>query len=268
MRIGTQLFVFHQTWHKQGGMVQHWDEVFADAAAAGVDGVEANLLHLDEHEATLRRLLDQHHLALSSVFASGNLHEEERAEATIAEVMRLAPRAKAMGAEAISFNSAPRKEPRKTDLELRRQADGLNELGRQLKAIGLDLNIHTHDPEMLDDAREFCSQMDLTDPALVGMCMDTHWVYRGGGDVLALAKRYANRINSLHVRQSENGVWAETFGPGDLDYPALVLVLKDAGFDGWVIVELALEEGTPSTQPLVESMRQSVEYARSVFGVE
>lgn len=266
MRIGTQLYVYHQYWAERGEqLADHLPETLAEVRAAGLEGFEGSLDLLGTHEEAFAAALAGSGLVLCSLYAGGNLHDEAAAAETIAKVLELAPRGRALGAAAITFNPQPRLEPRKTDAELARQARGLEALGAELRRLGLALNVHTHSPEMVDDAREFRSLLDLTDPALVGLCLDTHWVYRGGGDVPVLTRRYLDRIGSLHVRQSHGGVWAETFGDGDLDHRPIAEMLRERGYDGWVNIELAWEHGTPHTRPLVECLTDSAVYAREVF---
>src|SRR5207245_111316 len=126
--------------------------------------------------------------------------------------------------------------------------------------------LHNHDPEMRDGARELRFTLDNTDPTLVGYCADVHWIYRGGGDPYDYLERYGSRLGSLHVRNSHGGVWMEELGDGDLDYRRVRQILDRQGFGGPIIVELAIEPGTPQTRPLVESARMSREYAQAILG--
>jgi inosose dehydratase len=84
---------------------------------------------------------------------------------------------------------------------------------------------------------------------------------------MAYLDQYGPRLGSLHLRNSTNGIWSESLGDGDLDYRAIASKLAALKFDGPLIVELAIETGTPQTRPLVESMRISREYLRAIFGV-
>lgn len=266
MRIGTQLYIYHQYWAARGENPQnHFAETLDQVAAAGFEGIEGSLDDLRTHAAPFTAALAASGLALGSMYAGGNLHEELAADAQIQAVLELAPRARELGALGVTFNPQPRLEPRKSDDELQLQAANLDRLGAGLRDLGLTFQVHTHSPEMVDNAREFRSLLDLTHPDYVGLCLDTHWVYRGGGDVPALTRQYLDRILNLHVRQSHNGVWAEAFEPGDLDHDVIAAMLRGREFDGWVNVELARENGTPETRPLAESMKLSADYARQVF---
>ncbi len=77
--------------------------------------------------------------------------------------------------------------------------------------------------------------------------MDTAWVVRAGLDPVTLAKRYAGRIKTCHVKDlapdgqcADEGGWADV-GYGRLDIKAIVIALREAGAETFV-----LEHDNPS----------------------
>jgi inosose dehydratase len=150
---------------------------------------------------------------------------------------------------------------------LKIQCEYLNRVGRALKDLGLEFWIHNHDPEALNNAREIRADCDLTDPALVHLCLDTHWVLRGGTQPLPLLRELAPRVKALHLRNSQNGIWSESLGDGDIDHRAMCALLKEVAFSGWLIAELAYEPKTVQTRSLTDNLRISRDYVRAVFGV-
>ena len=102
------------------------------------------------------------------------------------------------------------------------QAAALDRLGGLLREMGMVLAYHNHDAELRNAAREFHHMLLGTDPQNMAFCMDVHWVYRGSGNsqvaVFDVLRLYGSRIRELHLRQSINGVWTETFCDGDIDY--------------------------------------------------
>jgi inosose dehydratase len=141
----------------------------------------------------------------------------------------------------------------------------LNRLGQHLKERGMRLMLHAHDPDMADGAREWRGNLHHTDPKLVWMCIDVHWVYRGKQDPMELLLEAGHRIAGLHVRNSIDGVWSESFGDGDVDYRSVAKFLRGIGYQGLIAVELAYEDGTHPTRSLEENLRISREYAETVF---
>jgi inosose dehydratase len=135
--------------------------------------------------------------------------------------------------------------------------------------MGLILAYHNHDIELRNAAREFHHMMVGTDPAHVTLCLDAHWVYRGSGNsqvaLFDVLKLYGPRVTELHLRQSQNGVWTEVFGPGDIDYPRLADYLLQIGVKPLLVLEQAVEAGSPKTMNAVEAFKKSTEYTRQIF---
>ena len=145
----------------------------------------------------------------------------------------------------------------------------MNKLGLQLKAMGLTLSYHNHDIELRNAAREFHHMMVGTDPAYVTLCLDAHWVYRGAGNssvaLFDILKLYGSRIAELHLRQSKENIWTEAFEDGDINYRRLAKYLLDIDVLPHIVLEQAVEKGTPKTKDTVEAFRQSSKYARRIF---
>jgi len=194
-------------------------------------------------------------------------HEPGTAENTVSGIFEAAAFAAELGVSSITVNPASKGGgAEKTDDELKIQAEYLDKMGSKLKTYDMSFFIHNHTPEIVSNAREFRSYCDLTDPDFVNVCMDVHWVLRGGVDPFQLTQEYGNRVGAMHVRNSKDGVWMEDFSDGDIDYPAYRDLLETFDYDGWITVELAYEAKTDITRPLVEDARISREYVREVFG--
>jgi inosose dehydratase len=242
-----------------------------DIRKSGLDGYEPGINSTEELDR-LAPLLKRHGLEMRSVYVNSTLHDEGGVEQSIDSVVNVAEKARSLGTKIIVTNPSPIRwggSEAKTDRQLKTQAAGLNNLGRKLADIGLVLAYHNHDIELHHAAREFHHMMVGTDPGRVSLCLDFHWVYRGAGNssvaLSDIIQLYGTRIVELHLRQSKDGVWTETFGEGDLDYPALAKQIKSFGLKPHLVMEIAVEQGTPKTMDPVEAHRRSGEYARKVF---
>jgi inosose dehydratase len=247
------------------------DKGLGEVAASGSDGFEP-LAKSPQELDRLGPLLKKHDLQMRSLYVNSVLHERDKADRSIEDVLAIARKAKGLGTKIIVTNPSPIRwggPENKDDGQLRVQAAALEKLGRQLKAMGLTLAYHNHDIELRNAAREFHHMMVGTDPSYVTLCLDAHWVYRGAGnsqvalfDVLEL---YGLRITELHLRQSKDNVWTETMCDGDIDYPALAKHLLGIGVRPHIVLEQAVEKGTPKTMGTVEAFRRSSQYTRRVF---
>lgn len=247
------------------------DTALGEMAAAGFDGFEPSVESATQLES-LAALVGRHGLELRSLYVNSTLHEPERVDRSVADVLAIARTARALGTRIIVTNPSPIRwggPEDKSDRQLECQAQALDRLGLQLSGLGLRLAYHNHDVELRQAAREFHHMLAATDPKYVHLCLDAHWVYRGSGDsqvaLFDVVRLYGARIVELHVRQSQGGAWTEALGDGDVDYARLAQTLATAQLTPHVVLEQAIERGSPNTMGVVEAQRRSVAYARKVL---
>ncbi len=261
------------TFYKRAG--RDWsanlDTSLAEFASTGLKGYEPIIDSLQEVEV-LAPLLKKHDLQLYSIYVNSVLHDDGLAQKTMKTVMETARRTYPLGTRIFVTNPMPLSWDSvedKTDKQLEIQAKNLNELGRQLREAGITLAYHNHDAEMRQSAREFHHMMLATEPENVKLCLDSQWIYRGSGNsqvaLFDIVKLYGKRIVELHLRQSEDGIWKETFSKGDIDYARLQNELKNLGVEPHLVLEQAVEEGTPQTLNAVQACKQSLKYVRKLF---
>jgi inosose dehydratase len=247
-----------------------YDDQLAELASCGINGLEAGL-QTAEQAKTLAAQLAKHGLEMRSVYTGSELLDPATTENEIHRIVALAKQAKALGTSIIVTNPSPLPNRQgKTDQQLIAQASGLNQLGKELATLGMTLAYHNHDVELEHAAREFHHMMLATDPACLSLCLDAHWVYRGAGHsqvaLFDVVKLYGQRVTELHLRQSQNNVWSETFGDGDIDYRALWKALREMGVkQPQLVLEQGPENGTPQTMDVAQAHRLSCAYAREVF---
>jgi len=247
------------------------DKGLEEVAASGMDGFEP-LANNPQEIDRLGPLLKKHGLEMRSLYVNSVLHEQDKADESIEAVLAIAEKAKGIGTKIIVTNPSPIRwggPQNKNDSQLKVQATALEKLGRLLKAMGLTLSYHNHDIELRNAAREFHHMMVGTDPAYVTLCLDAHWIYRGAGNsavaLFDVLKLYGPRITELHLRQSKDNIWTETFTDGDIDYPALAKYLLDIGVKPHIVLEQAVETGSPKTMSTLKAFKQSSKYTRRIF---
>jgi inosose dehydratase len=245
------------------------EEVLASFHGAGYRRVELNQ---DFFQPALREktlaLLAKYKLAPETIYAGTTLHEARAAEKSVKEVMELARLLKAPGTRVIVTNPSPKPgQAPKTEEELDTQAKYVDQLGAELHQQGMKLALHHHTPELVEHAREWRHLLEHTNPHRVYCCVDVHWAYRGGQEVMSFIRETGDRLVELHLRNSKQGVWTEDFGSGDIDYQGVADYLRGISFNGYLVVELAYEKGTRITRSLDEDLRLSRQYTEKVFGL-
>jgi inosose dehydratase len=245
------------------------EEVLASFHGAGYRRVELNQ---DFFQPALRErtftLLAKNHLAPETVYAGTTLHETAAAEKSVRAVVELARLLKPHGTRVIVTNPSPKPgQALKSEEELDTQAKNVNRLAEEISGLGMKLALHHHTPELLEHAREWRHLMQHTDPNRVFCCVDVHWAYRGGQEVMSFLSETGDRLVELHLRNSRQGIWMEDFGPGDIDYEKVADYLRGISFKGYLVVELAYEKGTQITRSLDQDLRLSRLYTEKVFGL-
>ncbi|MFD1144749.1 sugar phosphate isomerase/epimerase family protein [Larkinella insperata] len=272
-KIACNQYTWHTFYQREG---RNWgadlDASLADFVKSGIIGYEPSVNSAEEIR-TLAPLLKKHKLEMHSLYVNSTLHKADEADKTLATVTAIADAAKPLGLKIVVTNPSPIQwgsAEDKTDSQLTVQARNLDRLGAELKKRGMTLAYHTHDVEMRNAAREFHHMMLATDPAHVSLCLDVHWIYRGSGNsqtaLFDIVKLYGKRIAELHLRQSKNGVWGETFGEGDIDYLRLANELKTIGIRPHLVLEQCIEKESPRTMDAVMAHRLDLQYVEKVFG--
>lgn len=86
--------------------------------------------------------------------------------------------------------------------EVLRACDGFNRVGRRIAQAGMRFCYHNHFHEFqrFGDKNVMELIMENTDPACVGIQLDTYWALRGGCDPVAFIEAHADRVCVLHQK--------------------------------------------------------------------
>ena len=143
-----------------------------------------------------------------------------------------------------------------TENEWKVFAEGANMVAREVKAkTGLRTVFHHHCAGYVETPDEIDSLLSLTDPSLVGLVLDMGHNMFGGGEPIQALKKHKDRIWHIHFKDCQpviaensrkekwdyfksvaNGVFCE-LGKGSVDFKAIVKVLHDWNYSGWIVVE-------------------------------
>lgn len=160
-------------------------------------------------------------------------------------------------------------------------AHRLNAFGEHLiKTYGIKLAYHHHMGAYVESPADVDKLMALTDPTKVFLLFDTGHAYFGGAaDPVTLLKKHVERVVHVHckdvrvpvIAQARNDGWSflngvinGTFtvpGDGGLDYEAMLTTLRNAGYEGWLVVEA---EQDPAVAPSYAYAKKGYETLRGL----
>lgn len=159
-------------------------------------------------------------------------------------------------------------------------ADKLTELARFTLSRGVRLAYHHHMGAYVESPADIDQLMQLTGSE-VGLLFDSGHCYMGGGEPLEVLRKHIDRVCHVHfkdvrkpvVQLARNNLWSfpdciinGTFtvpGDGDIDFAALLEVLLDADYQGWLVVEA---EQDPAVAPSYAYAKKGYETLRHLLG--
>ncbi|HMG90032.1 MAG TPA: TIM barrel protein [Chryseolinea sp.] len=239
------------------------DACASEFLQSGLTAIEPSLSSAED-AVKMIAILKKHNIQLPSIYVNSLLHKTNEASKSIDTALSIAREVKKYNTKIIVTNPNPIQwggPAVKSDSELLEQSANLEQLGKELRKLDMILAYHTHDTEMLAGAREFHHMLQNTSPENVRFCFDVHWMYRGSQNsqvaVFNTLKMYGGRIVELHIRQSVDGVWSETFGNGDIDYKKLV--------GPHLVIEQCIEDKSPNTMRAVDAHKIDLAEVKKIF---
>ena len=160
-------------------------------------------------------------------------------------------------------------------------ASGATELARRVRdESGVRTVIHQHLGTLVETGAEFRELLRRTDPALLGVCLDTgHWRFGTGEDPVDAVRELGSRVWHVHFKDADPAVMAESrrqgwhglestghgvfceLGRGCVDFPGVLAALRAVGYDGWIVVEQDILPGMGNPKASAERNRT---YLRSI----
>ena len=122
-------------------------------------------------------------------------------------------------------------------------------------ATGLRTVFHHHCAGYVETPEEIDALLSRTDPALLGLCLDTGHLMFAGGDPLTVLAAYGDRIRHVHFKDCEpalaaqarvegwdyhtavrRGIFCE-LGRGMVPFAGVLDALRARDYAGWIVVE-------------------------------
>jgi len=178
-------------------------------------------------------------------------------------------RAKMLGAKYVMCAWIPHQNNTLTFENAKKAVEDFNRAGKILKENGLTFCYHAHGYEFqpYEDGTLLDYMFKNTNPEYVSFQMDIFWIQFGGGDPVALLKKYGNRWKMMHIKDMRKGTKKDltgltsvdndvTLGTGELDLPAIFREAKKVGIKHYFIED---ESSSYATQ-----VPQSIAYLKSL----
>jgi len=264
------------------------ETALSEGKAIGYEGFELGNKFPGEPDA-LAAVLRKYGLACVSGWYSGRLARgrtvEQEIEAVgphLAKLVHNGSTVMVYGEVADSIQGAPQplyQRPRFTsESQWREYGDRLDRFGKYLLSKGVRLAYHHHMGAYVETPDDVDKLMSVTGPD-VGLLFDTGHMTFAGGDAVGMLEKHVERVCHVHckdvrpyvIRLARNRNWSfldavingafTVPGDGAIDFPAVLSVLHDHGYRGWLVVEA---EQDPSVAPSYVYAEKGYKALRSI----
>ena len=246
---------------------------FQMAARFGFHGVEpwANQIenYIAQPPEIYKKLLDEAGIGISSIASGGEYFDTSRLKATLDDHAKNAKFGSYFGIRALKANLNNRLGPEDlSPANAKILAKNLNEVGKRTLEHGVKFAFHPHAWTMVERKAEVEMMLELTDPKLVFLTLDTCHASVGGMEPVAFVRDHYARIAHLHFKDTLP-VWSaakgwrgpapteeaersvakqhglapsrhaiyQSFGAGGVDFPGLIKLLRERNYDGWISLD-------------------------------
>jgi inosose dehydratase len=250
--------------------VPPYQKVLDQIQAAGYTGTELGPYgYLPFDKARLRAELEARGLTLTSAFTIFSFVRGTEDELVYREAMETVEVLAAMGCKYVVLSDALFVDPNRARRAGRvrpedsldaaawdRAARNVDDFARLIfETHGMRSVIHPHVGSYVETPAEIDAVLERTDPSRVGLCFDMAHIAYGGGDPVAVLRKWGARTWYMHIKECDNaardrvlaregdyfdgvesGVFPE-LGQGTIDWQAIAAALEEIGFSGWGVVE-------------------------------
>lgn len=201
---------------------------FPAIAKAGFEYVELFEGNLIAYEGRMNELSDalaKNRLALLGVYTGLNFIYEDAVGEELAKVARVLKLSQKAGAKHLCVGGGAIRHDGTREGDYKLLAKGLDAIRKMAADHGIVASIHPHMGSIVQSPEQLDKVMAMTS---VDICPDCGHVLMGGGDPVAVVKKYLDRIQYIHLKDNRDGL---TFPPGDgvIDFDAILSLLRGTG---------------------------------------
>jgi inosose dehydratase len=246
-----------------------WEDILNKIAEIGYEGTEVQQAFQADAEADMDAIKEQlasRKLIGTTVYVSGAYHDTEKVDECLTKVRQGCERMKALDGEIVvvacsggptraAAAGAVKPEDMLTDDQFKVLAESLNKAGEICREFGMTACYHNHAATFVESPEEIDRLMEMTSPELLALNPDTGHLCVGGYDCVEFFRKYMPRIKYVHLKScnaaeleklrakeidwmgfARGSGWAE-LRDGCIDLPTVFADLRDAGYEGWLMVE-------------------------------
>ncbi len=251
--FGVQTYTFRKSF--PNGVAETLDSI----KAMGFTEIEGSAGNMPPEQ--FKKLCDERGLSIPS---TGTGYDQ-----LVKDPAAVAANAKTLGAKFVMTAWIPHNKGAFNLENAKKAVEDFNAAGKVLKENGITFCYHVHGFEFqpYENVTLLDYMIQNTNPDYVSFEMDVLWTHFGGGDPVALLKKYGSRWKLLHLKDLRKGVPKDltggtsqendvALGTGEIDIPGILKAANKIGIKHFFIED---ESSRVNTQ-----VPQSIAYLKSL----
>ena len=247
-------------WNGAQNFIRSIDE----ASSVGFHRIETFWNYVErwaDNPQGLKDELSKRNLTLETVSNGGHMRTDfvdpSQRAGVIEDHMRLVTFIHWFGCDHLKINIGGKHASGDRTADYKVMAKTFNELGKRITDLGMKFGVHPHLGSALQTKQDTETIMEMTDPKLVNLIVDTGHTTMSGMDPVQLTRTYLHRIIEYHIKDvapenkggfkgelkepynttADNRIFFE-LGKGGVDFPGIKKILDENSWKGWWTVEL------------------------------
>ncbi|MCP4644614.1 MAG: sugar phosphate isomerase/epimerase [bacterium] len=186
----------------------------------------------------LRQLLESAGLRPAVVYAKAfGVTDEGDIDSWVESQVNYLEAARVLGVRTVASSALPRDWGGSRDLFVR----SMERLLPEAEQRDLRVAMEPHYGYWLQDMEDYDYVLSRLEHPNLGICPDTGHFHSAGVDAVDVISQWPARVFHIHMKD-QVGKEGRPFGEGEIDQRATVAKLKEIGYDGFLSVELELED--------------------------
>lgn len=264
IRFGCQFYTWQMSGERYIGKILHILAVVSGSSFAGIEPETLMLGSYYKEPNTLKDVLEQYSLELGAITLVLDWAGPVETEAERREAEYLFDYLKPFPSTHLVLCQMPGAD--RSDLR-KRQENAIacvNAVAARAADRGIVSSFHPNSPpgSIFRVEEDYRILLDGLDSKIVGFAPDSGHIAAGGIDAIRTFTTYRSAVKHVHFKDiAASGQWA-AMGDGIIDFPRIVTMLRDTGYEGWIMIE---EESKAAESDPDAATLQNGDYLRELL---
>ena len=238
IHLGCQSYTWQMSHDRYKGEIPHILDIVAKAQ---FEGFEPEVCMLGDYDDPVRmkEQLDRRGLKLGALCLALPWRQSAPTEEEHAETVRTLRFLKQFPGTLLVLVQLPGKDRRDLRDRQRNLINNIIWTSELAAERGIVSAFHPNSPpgSIIRIQEDYDVFFDGISGTLCGYAPDTGHIQLGGMDVETVLKKYRSLIRHVHFKDIDAGGEWTAMGSGVIDHEAIVAMLRDTDYDGWIMVE-------------------------------